>query len=517
MNVDEIHQTNMDNHEAHEVPPSARSSPAGRYDAAQDEDAQRDQLMNEDDGGEWHRVLPTKKNKVTKTEREYSEEVNFFESGCTDSRSLFSQNQDSSRLLLPSLHVPLFRHLTGSEALGGAMLTVRCAHYTTCLHPGFELFVELLRSKNASVDIHRYESFGLSYEKMRAFKRSLGPGSVLYNPAQELSQSQAIRMLHPHLAVARFLEPLEFKVFVKKPRRFPKSAVLVLPLQWPVWIILACTYLFFLVVLRAQISLRLDRCYERGNGLGFVLVSLMLQQSARVTFKERNLSIRKAGFGLWLILALVVSSAFKGSLTSLLKNIPLTETLHRFLGADIGAYVGYNAASLECTPNYHLVPISSTAIFQAGNSSGLCFVLPLMSRATKKTYIIANSFHQELFYVIAQELDKLGYTWVDGVVGTGLAGPVVPYTSPYKHGLAELLQQSLEAGLFQRARDLDYFKAVYNRAQTLLLNPSPDDRKLILSDLEPYFTALILGLTASLVALLMELLTHHCRCSFSAA
>ncbi|KAH9379356.1 hypothetical protein HPB48_010851 [Haemaphysalis longicornis] len=452
--------------------------------------------------------------------REYSQEVNFFEAGCAESNTLFSLNSEplfgtpvwkfSEPPSYLSQRVPLRPQLPGSEGLGGVVLTIRCVHYTTCRQPGFELFVKLLRSKNATVHVHRDQSFVLSYHQIRNFQRSLGPGSIIYNPAQEISQSTAIGMLYPHLTVVRFLESQEMKIFVKKPRRFPKSAVLVLPLQWPVWVVLACTYLFFLALFRAQIFFRSTRRSERGNGLGFVLVSSMLQQSARVTFRERNRSVRKAGFGLWLILALVVSSAFKGSLTSLLKNIPLTETLHRFVGGDNGSYVGYNVASLECTRNYGLVPSQSPVAFPAGDNYGVCFVQRLTFRSTSKTYIIANGFYKELLDIASQELDKLGYTWVDGDVGTGLAGPVVPYASPYKHALAALLQKSLEAGLFQRARDLDHFKAVYKRGQTLLVNLPPDDRRLILSDLEPYFTALIVGLTASLVAALAELLTYHC-------
>lgn len=67
MNADKFQQTSMDSHEAHEVPPNAHSCPAGRYDASQDEVAERGQLMNEDDDGEWHRILVTKTERVSRT------------------------------------------------------------------------------------------------------------------------------------------------------------------------------------------------------------------------------------------------------------------------------------------------------------------------------------------------------------------------------------------------------------------------------------------------------------------
>lgn len=66
---DAIKPANMDTHEGHKVPTNFQSSSDGLQGDSRDEDAEQDELMNEDDGGVWHRTLPTKKNKVTKTER----------------------------------------------------------------------------------------------------------------------------------------------------------------------------------------------------------------------------------------------------------------------------------------------------------------------------------------------------------------------------------------------------------------------------------------------------------------
>ncbi|KAH9379362.1 hypothetical protein HPB48_021633 [Haemaphysalis longicornis] len=192
------------------------------------------------------------------------------------------------------------------------------------------------------------------------------------------------------------------------------------------------------------------------------------------------------------------------------------ETLRQF-NADNDDYIGYTAAIVECTGNSQVIPTSSILTFPAGDNYGSCFIYRTNSRSPTKMFIMANSFPQRLLHVVTQQLDALGYTWVEGELGGAMAGPAVPYASPYKTALAELLQQGFEAGLFQQARDLDNFKAVYGRARMLMINAPLEDGTLNLGDLEPYFATLAVGITASLVVLLAEYLRYHCRRCFIVA
>ncbi|KAH9379361.1 hypothetical protein HPB48_021634 [Haemaphysalis longicornis] len=147
---------------------------------------------------------------------EYSEDVNFIEAVCSKNRLVVPRNQETVRLSNSS-DVFSVKEVQMSETIGGAVLPIHCAYYTTCLHPGLNVFVELLHSKNATVAIHPDDFFRLSYKHMKAFLRSLVPGSIVYNPSHEMRQNTAFRVLNPHLTVVRYLENGEFKFFVKNP------------------------------------------------------------------------------------------------------------------------------------------------------------------------------------------------------------------------------------------------------------------------------------------------------------
>ncbi|KAH9381907.1 hypothetical protein HPB48_017287 [Haemaphysalis longicornis] len=386
--------------------------------------------------------------------------------------------------------------------LGNASLSLHCLYATTCELPSIRVFIDALHYKNAAVTVKERSVFDTTdADFVRHFLKCIGPYGVIHNPGSTVRQLLPIRRMHPHVTLVRPTGSAENRHFARKLPRVPKTAILILAFQWPLWLGLVICYVCFCLFLTIHPRFY---GYQKTGAVGVAawLVSSLLNQSATLVTATSTKSSLRLLLGAWLLKSLLMSSAFRSALMSMLENIPTRGRLPEFTTISNKVTSGYTSYYLIC--GKHNLCGCKQVIYKMPGTTGVCWVENSVRRSSERVYVM-DEFSRELTENLTQILDAFGYVFLGQNTFDWVTGPVVTLRSPFKDAIATVTTQAFEGGLFEAPTALVNFKFLYRRA-LVTLNSSKQAAGLNTKSFELHFVVLLGGFVMSLTVFVLEIL-----------
>ncbi|KAH9381856.1 hypothetical protein HPB48_011707 [Haemaphysalis longicornis] len=208
--------------------------------------------------------------------------------------------------------------------------------------------------------------------------------------------------------------------------------------------------------------------------------------------------------GAWLLISLLMSTVFRGALTTMLQNIPTKGRLPEFHTVASKQRLGYSSSYVLCGNNslYERMKL----MYNIPGATGVCWAETYERPSSKRVYVLDN-VAEELAENLTQILDSLGYVWLGQDTLNWLAGPVVAFGSPYKDAIATVTAQAFEGGLFEVPTALENFRFKYRR-EIRLVN-SVRVEFLSTDSFEPHFIVLYIGFAISVTIFALEILSSQ--------
>lgn len=226
----------------------------------------------------------------------------------------------------------LTRGLLGRQrALNGSLMRIACAGTYACQHPSINVTLQLLAHRNASVrfgrKFHVYEGAYLSTFINSLNNRADRDSGGLFDP------------LH-HFASAGF------SFYVRKRKPVPKETIFILPFCWEVWVglLASCLLLVLTYGLISKFTLKGD---VNIAVFVFPMVAAFFQQSTQLHTSLLNTYQFRLLYGTMALMFVVMSTAFKGRLTSLLNDLPLDGEATEFVSIEHLVGTGHRLCFLE--------------------------------------------------------------------------------------------------------------------------------------------------------------------------
>ncbi|XP_077512279.1 uncharacterized protein LOC144123300 [Amblyomma americanum] len=403
---------------------------------------------------------------------------------------------------------------TKQVPLSGRELQVYCLRPYICEHPTFPLLLDALRHKGAILTTIPIDNSSESKRHLAEAFFMHSVSTIVHNPVPEVRNVVQV----PQVVVPVYYDSFAYSVFVRRRHPLPKEVVIFLPFSWRVWMALMSTTLVCGATLRLLLQARRswhlrDGAHFDGAGVIYVLVPLLLQQSCQLPAALRKRTTARLVVGLWALSAVVMSTGFRASLTSLLREAPLDGRPLEFTSERDVSQQGF----ISCRLTY------------AGDS--ISFSLRTFSPVRRKRddCVSAEDKVQRLsatdvVYLLhspgigahegyVTQLYQNGYAPLPQKLSPYLTGPSIRSNSMYREAVAETIVQAFECGLFQRELELDQHAKRYKAAQ----NEQPiesGDQTLAFSDLKACLLIGAYGLGLATLFLLAEVAwkaTYSCH------
>ncbi|KAH9371543.1 hypothetical protein HPB48_010510 [Haemaphysalis longicornis] len=189
--------------------------------------------------------------------------------------------------------------------------------------------------------------------------------------------------------------------------------------------------------------------------------ALLLQQSYRLPATIRNRTPAQLVVGLWALLAVVVGTAFRGSLTSLLRQIPLEGSPLEFTNERDIVEQGYRFCRL--TYQGDEIQLDFTRLTPVKRTRRICITeeneVKYMKAARAVFLLHEPCVKKDEGYI--EQLYKNDYAPLPKKLSPYLAGPSIRANSRYRDAVKNAITQAFECGLFQRQLLLDDFVRNY--------------------------------------------------------
>ncbi|XP_029838157.2 uncharacterized protein LOC115321993 [Ixodes scapularis] len=204
----------------------------------------------------------------------------------------------------------------------------------------------------------------------------------------------------------------------------------------------------------------------------------------------------------------VLTTGYKGVITSLFCNIPLSGELPQYASLNDLRNLGF-AACLVNFPEAEQVRVSprwakkpnfdcwdGSGMLRVGNGTEVVFVFRPSSDE-------AGSLKDELF--------RVGFVRMNTLLSPIITGPQIKSNSAYYRSMNKLLGRAFVAGLFDRAEEMAEFKSRVRREFKYGRPSETGDAALGLSDLQPCFVIWAIGVVLSLLTFAVSHVVAHFR------
>ncbi|CAN8032492.1 unnamed protein product [Ixodes persulcatus] len=391
--------------------------------------------------------------------------------------------------------IGLKRHMP----IRGREITIACLEPLICQSPSFSMLTESLIHDNCSLKI--FQVSNIEALKYYIGKSMVDSGTLFYYPfvfRQDL--------YFPTMSTLFHFDSAGFATFVRALEPLPKEAVLFLPFGPYVWVTLsACLIIFLFICFFAQKVLQNVSDF---HAVAALLAASLVQQAYPVPPDAANAHSLRILFGVWYLMVTVLTTGYKGVITSLLCNVPLSGELPQYVTfkdvEDLGS-----AACLVNFPEAEVVRVAprwakkpnfdcwdGLGKLRVGNGTDAVFVFRPSSDE-------AASLKDELF--------RVGFVRMDTLISPIITGPQIKSNSAYYRSMNKLLGRAFGAGLFERAEEMAELKSRVRREIKYGRPSETGDAALGLSDLQPCFVIWAIGVVLSLLTFAVSHVVAHFR------
>ncbi|KAH9371071.1 hypothetical protein HPB48_013170 [Haemaphysalis longicornis] len=326
---------------------------------------------------------------------------------------------------------------------------------------------------------------------------------VAYNPIAELRN--AVRV--PMVMVPLYYDSFAYSVFARRRHPLSKEVVILLPFTLQVWASLLSLMTICVITLELLSRTSLYREGRENFSRGTVVLpfaALLLQQSCSLSVTIRDRTPTQILLGVWALLAVVVGTAFRGSLTSLLRQVPLEGSPLEFANELDIFRQGYTFCRLTYQGDeiqldfVKLTPVKRMERFCLTRNKEVKYLM-----GTKGVYLLHEpSVKDDELYT--RQLYENDYVPLPKRMSSYLGGPSVRANSRYRGAVKDTIIQAFECGLFQREISLDDYGKNYKAAQVVRYK-TEIVIYLTVSDLKGGLSFVAFGLVLATLCLLLEL------------
>lgn len=377
-------------------------------------------------------------------------------------------------------------------SLRGNNFTAHCWGVESCLHPSYTTIITALRHRGGRIDTN--------------FESDTG----VVNPVDTMQTQLLIHAVdtvhgYPRNVIVHSHYPYKNLVFCRRRQPIPKEAVLVLPFTWRVWVTLLSAFLMSMLSLFLILRIIVGKAAHLDT-IAFSVVALLLHQSDQLPRSFRNHVSTRVIMGVWALMSLIIGTGFKGTLTALLKYVPLEGEipdgvsianllLNHYTLCLIGdkklIAPGLTRLKRRTALNSHYQdtrkfcdPLEGKDM-NDGTMRVILMAPPPLSPNTKQIINVVRDMGK---YVPLRYSQKQTYT-------------IMKAASPYKKAVASTLLRARETGLFERTEKLKALEIDHGMWDG---TTTTAQEVLTVNDVKPYFLALFLGLVTASLVLLFE-------------
>ncbi|CAN8011677.1 unnamed protein product, partial [Ixodes pacificus] len=387
--------------------------------------------------------------------------------------------------------IPVLRkNLKVNQAVffGWCTVTYTCAKYT------FTTLLDTLRRRNATVKvIQAVDNWRDTEHAMDA----LSYGNVFV----ELSQQFDFWNDFAHTRMPQFYDTTGYRFLVKGLEPIPKEEVLILPFTGNVWAALLLSMALY-ILFAAVVTRALQITSVKMSHVVSPFFSTLLQQSEPPSSELTKKHSFRLLLSVWSIVTLVMATAFKGCLVSLLRDLPLRGKLPDYWSSSTIIQQGYRICIITSHLGYfHVTYLPQT--LRRGEKHLDCItnnVFNIVDDGRDSFLIRYFPFGQ--YEALRRQLHGLGFVETRREALDELAGPLMHASSPYLKDFGKVIIDGVMFGLYARAGSLEEFKAGYSRSLNSVLPET--ESTLTLHDLRPYFLVWATGMGLGLVVFLVE-------------
>ncbi|CAN8012357.1 unnamed protein product [Ixodes pacificus] len=204
----------------------------------------------------------------------------------------------------------------------------------------------------------------------------------------------------------------------------------------------------------------------------------------------------------------VLATGYKGVITSLLFNVPLSGELPQYASLEGVKALG-SAACLLNFPEAEQVRVSprwaKKPNFDCWDGSGKLRV----GNGTDAVFVFRPSSDEAAS--LKDELFRVGFVRTNTLISPIITGPQIKSNSAYYRSMNKLLGRAFEAGLLERAEAMAEFKSKVRREFKYGRPSETGNAALNLGDLQPCFVIWAVGIVLSVLAFAVSHVIAHFR------
>uniref|UniRef100_A0A147BJM7 Uncharacterized protein n=1 Tax=Ixodes ricinus TaxID=34613 RepID=A0A147BJM7_IXORI len=207
-------------------------------------------------------------------------------------------------------------------------------------------------------------------------------------------------------------------------------------------------------------------------------------------------------------MVIVLTTGYKGVITSLLCNVPLSGELPQYVTFQDVKDLGF-AACLVNFPEAEQLQVNprwaKKLNFDCWHTSGKLRV----GNGTDAVFVFRPSSDEAAS--LKDELFRVGFVRMDTLISPILTGPQIKSNSADYRSMKKLLGRAFGAGLFERAEEMAELKSRIRREFKYGRPSQTGDAALGLSDLRPCFVIWAIGVVLSLLTFAVSHVVAHFR------
>ncbi|KAH6938871.1 hypothetical protein HPB50_014050 [Hyalomma asiaticum] len=393
--------------------------------------------------------------------------------------------------------------ITRQVPLEGQELRVYCLHPYICESPTFSVLVDTLRHRKANVTTFPVDKDSENKRQLAEAFLISSVNALVYNPTPEVRK--AIRI--PEVIIPAYYDSFSYSVFAKRRHSLPKQAVLFLPFTWKVWLSLTVAMSACIVTMKLiqKFGTRSKACYARCCA-GHTFAALLLHQSCQLPRALKGSTPARLVVGLWALLVVVMSTGFKASLTSLLRDVPLEGSPLTFTSLGDVTSHGYRYCWLTYAGDDVTFSLGAYAPIKRIGRICVSSDGKVLHMDNSRVVYLMHSPSIRTHEVFTQQLYSNDYAPLPQKISPYLSGPCIRTNSRYRDAITSTIVQAFESGLFQRQLSLQEYENL--RTTTNDMTTSPKILGLSFGDLKGCVCVFMYGSGIATVVLLIELSLH---------
>ncbi|KAH7966937.1 hypothetical protein HPB49_020790 [Dermacentor silvarum] len=422
-----------------------------------------------------------------------------------DNHTLLTMGQETECLSCETSAVRAGKPLriTTQVPLRGRELRVYCLRPYICEHPTFGLLLDALGHKEANITTVPIDAASENKRHLAEAFFMHSVSALVHNPVPEVRD--AVRA--PEVVVPVYYDSFAYSVFVRRRHPLPKHVVLFQPFTWRVWAYLTTVMALCAVTLKliswAYLRRRGRPNVNNGGDVAFIFVPLLLQQACRLPDVVSKLTTARLVLGLWALLAVVLSTAFRATLTSLLRDVPLEGRPMEFTNERDVHRQGYRCCRLTYAGDNIAFSLGNFTPVKRKRSN--CISPDDQVQHMNSTHVVyllhSPSIKSHEGYVM--QLYQNDYAPLPQTMSPYLTGPSLRSNSRYRDAIMATIVQAFESGLFERELALDRYMKSYQAAQNEQ-SGGTTDHTLKFGDLNGCLLIGAYGLTSATLYLVAE-------------